>query len=198
MKEIIKGAVVIDPTFRSKMTLVMIKKIRVFVMSLKINQRKMISLRQGAKLHVKILACRLRYSLLIVNVARDWHTEQQRLRMKLCERTQEQFQIDPALRCIHVASKCHILTTERSSFVQTRSSCNLLRVGSFGSAYACDKLWPIGRFPMGLRGRLDLMPNVIERRKMVLTLHYDGLYFSERPQRAENNEIKPPARSQPF
>ena len=75
MKEIIKGAVVIDPTFRSKMTLVMIKKIRVFVIPLKINQWKMISLRQGAKLHVKIFACRRRYSLPIVNVARDWHAE---------------------------------------------------------------------------------------------------------------------------
>src|SRR5882724_408139 len=198
MKEIIKGAVVIDPTFRSKMTLVMIKKIRVFVIPLKINQWKMISLRQGAKLHVKISACQRRYPLPIINVASDWHAEQQRLRVKPCERTQEQFQIDPALRCIHVASKCHILTTKRSSFVQTRRFCNLLRIGSFGSAYACDELWPIRRFPMGLRGGLDLMPNVIERGKMVLTLHYDGLYFSERPEHTENSAIKPPARSQPF
>jgi hypothetical protein len=37
MKEIIKGAIVIDPAFGSEMTLVKVKKSRVFVMSLKIN-----------------------------------------------------------------------------------------------------------------------------------------------------------------
>ena len=35
MKEIIKGAVVIDPTFRSEVTLVTIKKSGIFVMPLK-------------------------------------------------------------------------------------------------------------------------------------------------------------------
>ncbi len=40
MKEIVKGAVVIDPAFRGQMTLVTIKKSRVFVMPLKFNQRE--------------------------------------------------------------------------------------------------------------------------------------------------------------
>jgi hypothetical protein len=35
MKEIIKGAVVIDPAFRSEVTLVTVKKRRVFIMPLK-------------------------------------------------------------------------------------------------------------------------------------------------------------------
>lgn len=89
MKEIIQGTVVIDPAFGSKVTLVMIKKTGVFVMLLKVNQRKVVSLRQGAQLHVKIFTGRMRYPFLIVNVAGDRHTEEQRLSVKICERAQE-------------------------------------------------------------------------------------------------------------
>jgi hypothetical protein len=49
MKEIIKGAIVIHPAFRSEVTLVTVKKSRVFVMLLKFNQRTMVSLCECAK-----------------------------------------------------------------------------------------------------------------------------------------------------
>ena len=40
MKEIIKGAVVVDPALCGEMTLVTIKKSRVFVVPIKFNQRE--------------------------------------------------------------------------------------------------------------------------------------------------------------
>lgn len=76
MKEIIKGAVVIDPTFRSEVTLVTIKKSGIFVMPLKFNQRKMVSLHEGAKPCVIIFASRGRHPLAIVKVAGYWHAKQ--------------------------------------------------------------------------------------------------------------------------
>jgi hypothetical protein len=56
MKEIVKGSVVIDPAFRSQVTLVTVKKSRVFIMPLKFNQLKMVPLYEGAKLYVIIFA----------------------------------------------------------------------------------------------------------------------------------------------
>ncbi len=50
---------------------------------------------------------------------------------------------------------------------------------------------------MGLRGRLDLTSNVMERRQMILQLHQGSLRFSGRPERAENGAIEPTPRSQP-
>src|SRR2546430_15311045 len=82
-------------------------------------------------------------------------------------------------------------------FVPTRSLCLLACIGGLGSAYACNKLRPIGQLWMALRSRLDLMPNVIERRKMILRLQYSSFYFSQRPERAENDAVEPTARSEP-
>ena len=76
MKEIIQSAVVIDPAFRGEVTLVTVKKGRIFIMLFKVNQRKMVSLRECTKLRVIIFAGRTRYPLLIVNVTGDRHTEQ--------------------------------------------------------------------------------------------------------------------------
>ena len=50
---------------------------------------------------------------------------------------------------------------------------------------------------MELRGRLDLTPNVIERREMILQLQQGSLRFSDRPERAENHAIEPSAGSEP-
>lgn len=76
MKEIIKGAVVVDPALCGEMTLVTIKKSRVFVVPIKFNQRKMVSLHEGAKPCVISFASRTRDPYLVVKVAGDWHTEQ--------------------------------------------------------------------------------------------------------------------------
>src|SRR5438128_6428098 len=100
MKEIIKGAVVIDPAFCSEVTLLKVKKSRVFIVPLKFNQRKMVSLCKRAKLHVIIFTGRTRYPPLVVKVAGDWHTKQQWPSVNPCESAQEQFQIDPARGCI--------------------------------------------------------------------------------------------------
>ena len=75
MKEIVKGAVVIEPTFRGEVTLVMVKKSRVFVMLLKFDQRKMVSLYECTKLYVIIFASRTRRARLIVKLAGYGHTE---------------------------------------------------------------------------------------------------------------------------
>ena len=75
MKEIIKGTVVIDPAFRSEVTLVTVKKRRVFIMPLKFNQSKMVSLYEGAKLYVIIFAGRTRHPFPIVKVAGNWHSK---------------------------------------------------------------------------------------------------------------------------
>ena len=56
MKEIIQGPVVIHPAFRGKVTLVTVKKSRVFIMPFKFNQSKMVPLYEGAKLYVIIFA----------------------------------------------------------------------------------------------------------------------------------------------
>jgi hypothetical protein len=146
MKEIIKGAVVIDPTFRSEVTLVTVKKSRVFVMALKFNQRKMVSLHHGAKPGVIIFASRTRHPLAIVKVAGYWHTKQQRASVKPCERAQEQFQIGPAVGRIHVVLKFRVTMTMDFFFVQTRSLCRLVFIGPLGSAYGRNKLLPIEQF----------------------------------------------------
>ena len=75
MKEIIKGAVVIDPTFRSEVTLVTVKKSGIFVMPLKFNKRKMVSLHECAKLCVIIFASRPRYARVIVKLPGYWHAK---------------------------------------------------------------------------------------------------------------------------
>ena len=54
MKEIIKGAIVIHPALCSEVTLVADKKTWVFVVLLKLDYRKMISLHKRAKLCVII------------------------------------------------------------------------------------------------------------------------------------------------
>src|SRR5882762_6510912 len=140
MKEIINGAVVIDPTFRSEMALVTVKKSGVFIVPLKLNQRKMISLHEGAKLYVIIFASRTRHSVLIVKVAGDRHTKQQWRSVNPCERAQEQFQIDPGRGCIHAVSKCRVTTTRGFYFAQARGFCDLVRIGGLGSARAGNKL----------------------------------------------------------
>src|SRR5229473_8454236 len=117
MKEIIKGAVVIDPAFRGQMTLVTIKKNRVFVMPLKFNQGKMVSLHDGAKPCVIIFASRTRYAFPVVKVAGDWHTKQEWASVNPCERAQEQFQIGPALGRIHAVLKFRVTTTRDFFFV---------------------------------------------------------------------------------
>ena len=49
MKEIIKGTIVIDPAFRAQVAFVSVKKLRVFIVSLKFNQSKVVSLYEGSK-----------------------------------------------------------------------------------------------------------------------------------------------------
>ena len=146
MKEIIKGAIVIDPTFRSEVTLVKVKKSRVFVMLLKINHRKMVSLREGAKPYVIIFASRTRHARKVVKVACNWHTEQQWVSMNACERAQEQFQIGPAQGHIQAVPKFRVPTTRAYFLGPTRSFCHFLSIGGLGSAYTCNKFRPIGRF----------------------------------------------------
>jgi hypothetical protein len=46
---------------------------------------------------------------------------------------------------------------------------------------------------MWSRNWLNLIPNVIERCKMILQRHQDGLQFSGWPKRAENDPIEPTA-----
>jgi hypothetical protein len=46
---------------------------------------------------------------------------------------------------------------------------------------------------MRSRSWLDLIPNVIERCKMILQRHQDGLQFSGWPKRVENDPIEPTA-----
>src|SRR6266480_2551574 len=157
----------------------------------------MVSLHERAKLYVITFASRTRHPLLIVKVAGEWHTKQQWLSVNLCERAQEQFQIDPARGRIHAVPKCQVTTTRHYFFAQTRSFCNLVRTGGLGSPYACDKLRPIEYFWMNLRGRLDLMQNVIERREMILHLQHGVLLFSAWPERAENDTIKPSVGREP-
>jgi hypothetical protein len=196
MKEIIKGAVVIDPALRGQMTLVTIKKSRVFIVPLKFNQRKMVSLHKGAKPCVINFASRTRHLLLVVKVAGNWHTEQQWVSMNACERAQEQLQIGPAQGGVYVLLKLRVTTTKGCFLVPTRSLCHILSIGGLGSAYASNKLRPIGRLQMALRGGLDLVANVMERRKMILQLQYASLCFSERPERAENDAIEQATGSQ--
>ena len=74
MEEIVKGSVVIDPAFGSQVTLVTVKKSRVFIMPLKFNQSKMVPLYEGAKLYVIIFARRTRHPFPIVQVAGNWHS----------------------------------------------------------------------------------------------------------------------------
>ena len=84
----------------------------------------MVSVHQGAKLYVIIFASRMRHAVVIVKVAGDWHTKQQRSRVNPRERAQEQFQFDPARRRIHVIPKCHVTTINGFSFA---SDSKLLR-----------------------------------------------------------------------
>jgi hypothetical protein len=84
VKEVIESAVIIDPTFRTQVALVLVEKPRVFIMLLKFHQREMISLHNCAKLYVIMLAGRTRYSLAIVKLACDRHAEQQRLGVDPC------------------------------------------------------------------------------------------------------------------
>src|SRR6266513_5080410 len=81
MKEIIKGAIIKHPALRGQVTLVVEKKSRVLVMLLKFNQRKIVSLRECAKLFVITFAGRPRNTLLIVKLSGHWHTEQERPRV---------------------------------------------------------------------------------------------------------------------
>ena len=73
MEEIVKGSVVIDPAFRSEVTLVTVKKSRIFIMAFKFNQSKMVPLYEGAKLYVIIFARRTRHPFPIVQVAGNRH-----------------------------------------------------------------------------------------------------------------------------
>ena len=147
MKEIIQRAVVIDPAFRSKMTLVTVKKSRVFVVPLKFNQRKMVSLHKRAKPCVIVFASRTRDAFLVVRIAGDRHTKQQWSSVNACQRAQEQFQISPTRGCVHVLSKCHVTTTKGLSFVRTRGFCHLVCIGgALGSAHVRNELRPIELF----------------------------------------------------
>jgi hypothetical protein len=56
VKKIVKSLVVVDPAFCSKVRLLSDKKEWIFVVVLKVNQRKMVLLDEGGKLPVKLLA----------------------------------------------------------------------------------------------------------------------------------------------
>ena len=69
MKEIVKGTVVIYPSFCCEMTLVTDKKSWVFVVLLKFDYRKMVLLHERRKLPVKFVASRARNARVIVKIA---------------------------------------------------------------------------------------------------------------------------------
>ena len=95
VKEIVKGTVVIYPAFCCEMTLVTDKKSRVFVVILKFNYRKMVSLHERRKLPVKLVASRARNARVIVKVASQRHAENEWSRVNSCQTTQEEIKIDP-------------------------------------------------------------------------------------------------------
>ena len=69
MKEVVKGTVVICPTFCCEMALVTDKKSWVFVVLLKFDYRKMVLFYERGKLPVKLVARRARNARVIVKIA---------------------------------------------------------------------------------------------------------------------------------
>src|SRR5947199_6828914 len=158
----------------------------------------MVLLYERAKAYVIIFAGRTRHPFLVVKIAGNWHTKQQWPSVNPCKRTQKQLHIDPGRGCIHAVPKCCVTTTNDFFSARPRSFCNLAPIRDLGSVCARDKLRPFGCSRMKRRRGLDLMPNVIGRREMILQLKHGCLCFSDRPERAENDAIKPTARSQAF
>ena len=95
MKEIIEHAIIIYPAFWSEMTLVTDEKSGVFIVLFKISYLKMVSLHECAEFCVIRFASRARDAGVIVEFSAYRHAQNEWTRVNLCQRAQEQFQIDP-------------------------------------------------------------------------------------------------------
>src|SRR4029453_12161190 len=140
MKEIIKGAVVIDPAFRSKVTLVSIKKTGIFVLPFKLHQPKMVSLCKCTKPFVIDFASRSRDACLIIELASEWHTQQEGSCVNACQRTQQQFEISPSQSLIHAEPEGRVTATRSYLIIHARRGPGLILISNLKCACFCDEL----------------------------------------------------------
>ena len=90
MKEIVKSTIVKRPTFLRWMRVLSVKKRRILVVVFKLDERKIVSLREGAHFFVIILARQPRIPLLIIKASVHRHAEKEWPGVHLSQSAQEQ------------------------------------------------------------------------------------------------------------
>ena len=68
--------------------------------------------------------------------------------MDVCQRPQEQFQIDPCRRRVDGALETIVTRTRSDLSIEARNLWWFAYVGGLGSARFCNQFGPVGRFQM--------------------------------------------------
>ena len=113
MKKIVKSTIVKRPTFLRWMHVLSVKKRRILVVVFKLDECKIVSLREGAHFFVIILARQPRIPLLIIKASVHRRAEKEWAGVHLSQSAQEQLQIGPFRGCVHPAEKLLVETTRR-------------------------------------------------------------------------------------